>query len=81
MITFKITVWRSVTVFPRILQVLSRRGCIVESMCSDQNGENESVITLRVSGDPRWYTPLPDLLRRIVDVQDVQVVSMEAHNA
>jgi acetolactate synthase regulatory subunit len=69
----RLTVRQGVTVLPRCLQVLSRRGYILTGMTSRKAGATVSVLSLTLEGADRWHAAIPHLLSRIIDVDEVQV--------
>jgi acetolactate synthase regulatory subunit len=69
----KLTVRQSVTVMPRCLQILSRRGYIVNKLLTEPIDDTSAVIRLSVIGQQRWHTAIPHLLSRIVEVENVTV--------
>lgn len=71
-VRLQITAEQSVTLMPRIMQILSRRGLVLIRLRTIPD-ENTNMVTLRliVRGELRWHSSLPELIRRLVDVIDV----------
>ncbi|MDB5181808.1 MAG: hypothetical protein JWP13_571 [Candidatus Saccharibacteria bacterium] len=64
---------QSVTVLPRCLQNLSRRGYIVLELSTKTVDATTAKLTMTIEGEQRWHSALPHLLSRLVDVEDVTV--------
>lgn len=69
-----ITVAQNVTVLPRILQVISRRGLILTSLVTTPQQDGSSVLACTVQTPERWQGTIAPLLERLHDVILVEVV-------
>jgi acetolactate synthase regulatory subunit len=69
----QLTVRSSVTVLPRCLQVLSRRGFVLLELSTEQTENAQMVLHCTINGPVRWHEPLVRLLERLVDVERVTV--------
>lgn len=67
-----LTVRQSVTVLPRCLQILSRRGFVLTKLVTEKTKEGDTVLHFTVSGPKRWHKQLVRLLERLVDVDKVR---------
>lgn len=71
---FEIVAERSISVLPRVLQVLSRRGFLVEELSTENLPRGMCKLSCTVSGPAHWHKSIPGLLGKLVEVQSVQVV-------
>lgn len=69
-----ITARQNVTVLPRILQVLSRRGVILHGLHTQKLDDRTVLLRCIIETPVAWRHSLPSLLVRLVDVQSVQIV-------
>jgi acetolactate synthase regulatory subunit len=67
----RVTARQSVTVLPRCLQILSRRGYILTELTTEPVDDSTVVLTLAVEGQARWHDSIVNLLSRVVEVDDV----------
>lgn len=67
-----LTVRNTITVLPRCLQVLSRRGFMLVSLRTDDSGDT-ALLRILVVGPKHWHAAVPELLSKLVDVQSVTV--------
>jgi acetolactate synthase regulatory subunit len=67
----RITVKQSQTVLPRCLQILSRRGCTLLELSTEDLGNGAVVLHCVISAPPQWRVALPALLEKSVDVKKV----------
>ncbi len=65
---------QNVTLVPRILQILSRRGYTLEELKTIQISGTDIRLKLMASGDPRWHDQLIRLIGRLIDVTTVIAV-------
>jgi acetolactate synthase regulatory subunit len=72
-IRLDIEVTQNVTVLPRILQILSRRGIILESISTEQIDDLTAVLHCSLLAPTTWHDPIGPLLLRLVDVKDVKI--------
>lgn len=72
-IQFTITGRQGVTLLPRCLQLLSRRGFIVHEIRTNPLGNHKVEIFLSAEGDSKWNAAVPHLISRLVDVDSVRV--------
>lgn len=72
-----ITANESVTLLPRILQILSRRGFTLmelrTSATPDDNDDAPIELNMTIKGDTKWKNSLPSLISRLIDVVDVHI--------
>ncbi len=69
----RLTVHDVVTVLPRCLQILSRRGFRLTQLVSTQEGAIRH-LTCTIEGPVRWHGSIVLYLRRVHDVIDAQLV-------
>lgn len=74
-----ITARQNVTVMPRILQVLSRRGVILHGLHTKKLDNHTVLLHCILETPVAWQHSLPSLLVRLVDVQSVQIVRADDH--
>lgn len=67
----EVIVRRSVTVLPRILQVLSRRGITLETLQTTYLGADTAVLQMSVVAPLKWHGSIAGLITKLVDVQKV----------
>ncbi|HEX8182267.1 MAG TPA: hypothetical protein VF575_01545 [Candidatus Saccharimonadales bacterium] len=71
--TLVITAKDTMTVLPRCLQILSRRGCKLTALTTGTLPNAEVVMRCTILAPGRWQEPLIKLLERIVDVRHVEL--------
>ena len=63
---------QGVTLLPRCLQVLSRRGCMVTKLTTEPAADDQLVrLRLDVQAPTKWEVALPGLIERLHDVEAV----------
>lgn len=70
--TYLVTARQGVTLLPRCLQVLSRRGYIIQNIRTDDNPDGSVTLHITARGPDRWHNAVPDLLNKLTDVTDVR---------
>ncbi len=65
----ELTIRPGVTVLPRCLQILSRRGFILTKLTSRRQPGGLIILECIVEGPKRWHTPIITLLERLTDVE------------
>lgn len=68
----RLTVQQGVTVLPRILQILSRRGFTLTDLTTKPHANGTATLLLTTVGDSHWHDAVPHLVSRLVDVLDAQ---------
>lgn len=68
-----IDVQQNVTVLPRCLQILSRRGFILTTLTTEQLPDGEARLVCSAEGPRDWHDAIPGLLEKLVDVRSVGV--------
>ncbi len=63
----------SISLLPRVLQILSRRGCLVREISTDQLENGRIQLTCYIEAPEQWTPALPGLIRRLIDVDTVAV--------
>jgi acetolactate synthase small subunit len=71
--TLYVTVRQSITVLPRCLQILSRRGYKLLDLTTEPIDDSVARLKMVVEGYSSWHDALPHLLHRIVEVDEVTV--------
>ena len=66
-----ITAKQGVTLLPRCLQVLSRRGCIITKLETESATNGAVMLRADVQAPAKWQSVLPGLLERLHDVESV----------
>lgn len=61
----------TVTVLPRCLQILSRRGYRLTQLSAEEQRDGLETVHLVAVGPSRWHPAIPNLIARLVDVQTV----------
>lgn len=69
-----ITVVHNVTVLPRMLQVISRRGMVMTKLSTDQIAGGRAVLHCSIESPVRWHKTIAPLLERLIDVESVVVI-------
>lgn len=67
-----ILVLQSVTVLPRCMQILSRRGFTLLRLDTEHAADGLAVLRCTVRGPERWHDQLTSLIERLTDVVSVQ---------
>jgi acetolactate synthase regulatory subunit len=70
-VTLCLTVRQSVTVLPRCLQILSRRGFTLLELSTEPTDGGFAKLTMVVKGNRSWHSALPHLLQRVIDIKEV----------
>lgn len=74
---FEVVAKKTVTVLPRILQVLSRRSFLLEELSTEALPDGMVRLSCAASGPVRWFESLPGFLEKLVDVKSVTVKTEE----
>lgn len=69
----RLSVHQSVMALPRCLQVLSRRGYTLLHLQTEPATSNTVVLTMTLYGERDWHEAIPDLLNKIIGVEQVAV--------
>jgi hypothetical protein len=67
-----LTVRPGITVLPRCLQILSRRGYMLTALRTTELSTSTTQLTLTLTGPPHWQAALPNLMTRLVEVLDAR---------
>lgn len=81
-LTLHITATPSLTLLPRCLQILSRRGFLLTDVTTENVSDVAVILHLAVVGPLRWHQPIVSLLGRVVEVSAVtatQKVAVASH--
>jgi acetolactate synthase small subunit len=66
------TITPTVTVLPRVMQILSRRGYILQELQTSEISTHLSEVRCTVVGPVHWHDAIGPLLERLVDVRSVR---------
>ncbi len=76
---YAITARHNHTLLPRILQILSRRGCTLIRLDTQPIGGDMARLNCTIQAPERWHGSLPGLLLRLIDIESVEVFGAEHH--
>lgn len=74
-----VTVKNNVTILPRLLQILSRRGVTLTELRTETLSESRAKLHCTLMVPEQWHSSLSSLLLKLVDVEAVSEVKVDGH--
>lgn len=74
LLKLKITARQHTTLLPRCLQILSRRGFILEELHTRVE-DTHIILSISLMGPTKWHAYIPNLLARLYDIDEIEVIT------